>query len=738
MLSLAACNGSAGSGKPSGDGGNEQTPSGGGGTEQTPPGGTEDDPTKDPSDDKDTDEGGGTTPSKPDRPTSKPTVDMSGVSFQNAVFTYDGEEHSIFVSGTLPEGVTVTYTGNGKVNAGYYNVTAKFTVPEGYQSVPVMRAVMDIFPPDEKEGFFTYVNAEKDFVYNLRSDYDVPYLVIPDGVERLADKAIFNRSTLKYLYVPASVTEIGAHAFGFISDKGLNRVAENFVVYGEAGSAAEAYCTEHGITFKSEALPRVYTSAEQLSDDYAHLADLVSYYGLDLAKYGMLFDPQLASAADAVAAFDRDTGKAAVLKALDEQLLLRAYIDVTVDFVDESGKTIAESVSYTVRNGSEFTVKTPAVFGYYRHDIYEEFVASMDGSCKVFYRKIPSSADTQHIQTLLPDFVCWGDSITAGAWKSDLTTAKANGVNLTALGSTADGANYVDVVKKLIQFRVFNGIKVTNCGVGGETAAVVAARAGAESYRLYIENTVTLSGASVPISIAQNATNGRLGILRQGGGNSVNDVQIVGYTANGVPITVTGRIELALAPGAPSDTNIQTCDYNLLRYTFIRTDSGTETVTFREGATIVTSGSYLYDGRICIIFIGQNGGYGTPAELIKQQEEIIASCEAKDYIIISTHSGTTASRKALNDALTVRWGDRYINMGTELSSEYAYRLAGLSDRVIEKDAECFETGKVSDIFLRDGVHGNALGYAVIGNIIFERMAELGYFEAVYDYYDSLN
>ena len=51
---------------------------------------------------------------------------MSGITFEPDSVTYDGEAHSLEIAGTLPDGVTVTYEGNGKVNAGTYTVTAKF------------------------------------------------------------------------------------------------------------------------------------------------------------------------------------------------------------------------------------------------------------------------------------------------------------------------------------------------------------------------------------------------------------------------------------------------------------------------------------------------------------------------------------------------------------------------------------------------------------------------------------
>ena len=45
---------------------------------------------------------------------SKAKYDMSGVSFSDKTVTYSREEYSIEISGNLPAGVSVSYTGNGK------------------------------------------------------------------------------------------------------------------------------------------------------------------------------------------------------------------------------------------------------------------------------------------------------------------------------------------------------------------------------------------------------------------------------------------------------------------------------------------------------------------------------------------------------------------------------------------------------------------------------------------------
>ncbi len=77
----------------------------------------------------------------------KATYDMSGVSFANGEFTYDGNEKSLAISGTLPQGVTVSYTGNGQTNANEtgYTVTAVFTGDaENYNEIANMTATLVI------------------------------------------------------------------------------------------------------------------------------------------------------------------------------------------------------------------------------------------------------------------------------------------------------------------------------------------------------------------------------------------------------------------------------------------------------------------------------------------------------------------------------------------------------------------------------------------------------------------
>ncbi|MEI3141433.1 MAG: S-layer homology domain-containing protein [Lawsonibacter sp.] len=60
----------------------------------------------------------------------KADYDMSGVSFEDATYPYDGKEKTLEITGQLPEGVTVSYENNTLTNAGSVRAKAEFTVAD--------------------------------------------------------------------------------------------------------------------------------------------------------------------------------------------------------------------------------------------------------------------------------------------------------------------------------------------------------------------------------------------------------------------------------------------------------------------------------------------------------------------------------------------------------------------------------------------------------------------------------
>jgi len=66
-------------------------------------------------------------------PIEEEDKDITGITLVDKEVTYDGSEHTLSIKGTLPKGVTVSYTNNVQTNVGSYNVTATLS-GEGYKS----------------------------------------------------------------------------------------------------------------------------------------------------------------------------------------------------------------------------------------------------------------------------------------------------------------------------------------------------------------------------------------------------------------------------------------------------------------------------------------------------------------------------------------------------------------------------------------------------------------------------
>ena len=113
---------------------------------------------------------------------NKATYDMSKAQFVGGRFTYDGTPKSIYVTGALPDGVTVNYTNNGKINANTYTVTATFTgdtenynkLPDWTASLIIDKATYDMRGVSFKNQTFTYDTTAKNALVTG---------TLPNGVE---------------------------------------------------------------------------------------------------------------------------------------------------------------------------------------------------------------------------------------------------------------------------------------------------------------------------------------------------------------------------------------------------------------------------------------------------------------------------------------------------------------------------------------------------------------------------
>ena len=107
---------------------------------------------------------------------TKATYDMSGIKFEDDSVPYNGEEQSLIVSGTLPAGVTVTYDGNGKVNAGEYTVTASFAGDyDNYNAIADKTATLTI-----EKGVPSYTAPTE---LTVSVGQNIADITLPDGWE---------------------------------------------------------------------------------------------------------------------------------------------------------------------------------------------------------------------------------------------------------------------------------------------------------------------------------------------------------------------------------------------------------------------------------------------------------------------------------------------------------------------------------------------------------------------------
>ena len=150
---------------------------------------------------------------------NKADYDMSGVKFESSTVEYNGEAHSIFISGILPAGVTVEYVGNDNTAVGEYEVRAVFASSDpNYKKPKTMVATLTILPEAVKAV---------ELIYELKSDNTLevvgyigenPHVVIPatyngKPVTSIRSSAFEGNENIVYAIISHKVTNIGNKAF---------------------------------------------------------------------------------------------------------------------------------------------------------------------------------------------------------------------------------------------------------------------------------------------------------------------------------------------------------------------------------------------------------------------------------------------------------------------------------------------------------------------------------------------
>jgi lysophospholipase L1-like esterase len=312
----------------------------------------------------------------------------------------------------------------------------------------------------------------------------------------------------------------------------------------------------------------------------------------------------------------------------------------------------------------------------------------------------------QFVNEDFPGIIAWGDSLTAG--------------------TGGEGTTYTDVLQSLIKTNILTkkniltktnikSIPVINMGVGGEGTQQIMGRAGSIPF---IVNSFTIDDSS-KVRITIKLPNGdSANILRQGD-KGVN------------PVTINGTSGII---------TIEQDSFSSQEYTyyFNRTEPGAP-VNVEDGTIMTTAAATSTDiqNYIPIVFMGQNGGWGgNPEELITQIKSILNMDKWNNkYLVLGLTSGTAESSANLELAMASEFGDRYINL-----REYIVKN-GLEQQDLDAtkaDMNAINKGAIPPSLLSDTIHFNSSGYKVIGQAVYDRMIELGYFDNILELIDELN
>ena len=142
---------------------------------------------------------------------------IGGITFTDAVFSFDGNAKSIYVTGA-PSWLEITYGGNGVTAPGTYTVTASFAESPNYLPIAPMtaRIVIEIDKNTPTDGI-TFEKYEDGYAVTGVTD-GTTVVVIPATYEdkpvlSVKSFAFAGNSALLYVYVPSSVVNIGNGAF---------------------------------------------------------------------------------------------------------------------------------------------------------------------------------------------------------------------------------------------------------------------------------------------------------------------------------------------------------------------------------------------------------------------------------------------------------------------------------------------------------------------------------------------
>lgn len=328
--------------------------------------------------------------------------------------------------------------------------------------------------------------------------------------------------------------------------------------------------------------------------------------------------------------------------------------------------------------------------------------------------------DMQTVAEYLPGIVCWGDSITAGSSGNvsyPYVLQKYIDAYICDIYDFRLSIENADEYSRLKWNDYTVDIPVVNMGAGPEDVATILGRAGVTPYM--VADDIIIPADTVPVEIKLISAEGKTVTPLTGGSVGVNNV-------------VINDVEGVLTLSSNGDY------WGGRTYYFTRTQPGEEAYV-PVGSLISTAATDMYRDYIHVVCIGTYGGYSTPEELVENTKALIArqTQNADRFIVLglcSDGSGnynaeTSMNLDALDSVMMQAFGNRYINVRRYLCED------GLSDAGIpptKEDLSNISQGIVPESFRTSAGSAelNGRAYTLIGELVYERMESLGYFEEV--------
>ncbi len=330
--------------------------------------------------------------------------------------------------------------------------------------------------------------------------------------------------------------------------------------------------------------------------------------------------------------------------------------------------------------------------------------------------------DLDTVAQYLPGIVCWGDSITKGSvggisyastLQDRINETLVNRYNFKASLDYANSVTRVDWTNYTIK------IPVVNMGAGDESTGTILGRSGAAPYVLSRE--LEIPADSTPVQVEFTAPNGTAVRPLTAGDGGINEVSI-----GGVKGTLTLSTELF--------------SQGVYEYRFTRSEAGSA-VTVPKGTEIVTGCADLYKDYVAVIFIGTYGGFESKEELISQIRKMVERQNTDRYLVIGPyyytdsaseyfpHGGETYQFEKYENAMQQAFGDHFVNIRKYLISDAA---ADAKITLTAADKTQIKDGRVPDSLRAstNSIELSAKAYSLIGDVLYERMEALGYFDEV--------